>query len=371
VNPWPLLSTATQKLDVGHDTPLSWVPESMPIGEVHVPPLSMTTFPDSSVAAQKVAEAHEMSVRFDPFAVSATCHEFIAVEASTSPSLSTAKQVAADTHDTALIAAWSFEYADRSIGLGYVQPPGPTAGPFDAVGLVVAGDALGDGGGVDAAALVVGGGVVAAASGVAWCIRVSPAAVPPPATTRTAAAIAAHIRRFRRGRSPLPGSGGTGGSTVVAPPEGGAVSHGACGGWSRAVGAVTQSGGRLATGSGDGRADGSLKGASWRAVGRSSKAGGAVWKEPWKKDGESWKGDCASGNGGAAPKGGAAGPDATSGVPIPLTGDIPLAGGGAPPTGVPQVRQNRASGAFSWPCGHSCRVLTPQIPQKAAPAGSR
>jgi hypothetical protein len=82
----------------------------------------MTTFPDSSVAAQKVAEAHEMSVRFDPFAVSATCHEFIAVEASTSPSLSTAKQVAADTHDTALIVAWSFEYADWSIGLGYVQP---------------------------------------------------------------------------------------------------------------------------------------------------------------------------------------------------------------------------------------------------------
>jgi hypothetical protein len=179
----------------------------------------MTTFPDSSVAAQKVAEAHEMSVRFDPFAVSATCHEFIAVEASTSPSLSTAKQVAADTHDTELIVAWSFEYADWSIGLGYVQPPGPTETPGDPLGLawVVAADALGDEA-VDAAALVVGGGVVAAASGVAWCISVSPAAVPPPATTSTAAAIAAHIRRFRRGRSPLPGSGGTGGSTVVAPP---------------------------------------------------------------------------------------------------------------------------------------------------------
>jgi hypothetical protein len=220
------------------------------------------------------------------------------VEASTSPPLSTAKQVAADTHDAALIVAWSFEYADWSIGLGYVQPPGPTETPGGALGLawVVAADALGDEA-VDAAALVVGGGVVAAASGVAWCISVSPAAVPPPATTRTAAAIAAHIRRFRRGRSPLPGSGGTGGSTVVAPPEGDAglaVSHGAamaggagvsphglhvlsslvgaglsslvrsgaCGGRSRAVGAVTQSGGRLATGSGDGRADGSLKGAS-------------------------------------------------------------------------------------------------------------
>jgi hypothetical protein len=171
----------------------------MPIGEVHVPPLSMTTFPDSSVAAQKVPEAHEMSVRFDPFAVSATCHEFIAVEASTSPSLSTAKQVAADTHDTALIVAWSFEYADWSIGLGYVQPPGPIGTPADALGLAwVLADALGDEA-ADAAALVVGGGVVAAASGVAWCIRVSPAAVPPPATTRTAAAIAAHMRRFRRG----------------------------------------------------------------------------------------------------------------------------------------------------------------------------
>ena len=140
---------------------------------------------------------------------------------------------------------------------------------------MVAADALGD----DAAALVVGGGVVAAASGVAWCISVSPAAVPPPATTRTAAAIAAHIRRLRRGRSPLPGPA-AGGSTVVAPPEGGAVSHGAamagaagvsphgpqvlsslvgaglsslvrsgaCGGWSKAVGAVTQSDGRPATG---------------------------------------------------------------------------------------------------------------------------
>jgi len=179
----------------------------------------MTTFPDSSVAAQKVAEAHEMSVRFDPFAVSTTCHEFIAVEASTSPLLSTAKHVAADTHDTALITALSFEYADWSIGLGYVQSPGPTGTPADPVGLawVVAADALGDEAGVDAAALV-GGGVVAAASGVAWCINVSPAAVPPPATTRTAAAIAIHIRRFLRARSPLPGSGGTGGSTVVAPP---------------------------------------------------------------------------------------------------------------------------------------------------------
>jgi hypothetical protein len=83
---------------------------------------------------------------------------------------------------------------------------------------VVAADALGDEAGVDAAALVAGGGVVAAASGVAWCISVSPAAVPPPATTRTAAAIATHIRRFLRARSPLPGSGRTGGSTVVAPP---------------------------------------------------------------------------------------------------------------------------------------------------------
>ena len=103
------------------------------------------------------------------------------------------------------------------------------------------------------------------------------------------------------------------------------VRSGACGGWSTAVGA--------------------LKGASWRAVGRSSKADGVAWKDPWKKDwesgkgdGESWKGDCASGNGGL---------DVTSGVPIPLAGDNPLAGGGEPPTGVPQVRQNRASGAFS------------------------
>jgi hypothetical protein len=118
VNADPLLSTARQKLAVGHETLLSWLPESMPIGDVQVLPLSMTTFPDSSVAAQKVAEAHEMSVRFDPFAVSTTCHEFIAVEASTSPLLSTAKHVAADTHDTALITALSFEYADWSIGLG-------------------------------------------------------------------------------------------------------------------------------------------------------------------------------------------------------------------------------------------------------------
>src|SRR5215469_9958042 len=147
----------------------------MPIGAVQLPPLSMTTFPDWSVAAQKVAEAHEMSVRFDPFAASTTCHEFIAVEASTLPSLSTAKQVAADTQDTALIAALSLVYADWSIGLGYVQPPGPTAGPFDPVGLAVAAGELGDGGGVDAAALVVSGCVVAAASGVAlWCISVSP-----------------------------------------------------------------------------------------------------------------------------------------------------------------------------------------------------
>ena len=79
------------------------------------------------------------------------------------------------------------------------------------------------------------------------------------------------------------------------------VRSGARDGWPRAAGA-----------------DGSLKGASWRAAGRSSKAAGAAWKEFWKKAEESRKGDCASGNGGAASKGGgAAGPDATSGVPIP------------------------------------------------------
>jgi hypothetical protein len=57
---FPPLSTATQKLAVGHDTELI-ESASMLLGKLHVPLAYVTTLPEESVATHELVDTHEIA----------------------------------------------------------------------------------------------------------------------------------------------------------------------------------------------------------------------------------------------------------------------------------------------------------------------
>lgn len=207
VNALPLLSTATQNVGAGQAIPVSSSPGSISTGSLQLPLLNTTTLPEPSAAAQKLAVAQDIETRSSWLFERAMCQEFMAVEDSTLPPLSTAKQLDSLTQETDVMVALSFWKAAWSIGVGSVHPAGLTPAEDDRVAVGVGAEV----GALDEVAAdgCAGGVRPCADAGGAWCrcSRTTAAATAPPATiTATTAAIA--MSRTRRQRPPGPSGGG-------------------------------------------------------------------------------------------------------------------------------------------------------------------